>query len=440
VGAVDAGSQGQGAVRSRPQYTPTARELDDVELLRMGLFGSPGRFEGADGPTRLCLPPDVADSAQQAKGLEITDAEGVPLAIVSVEGTCPTCEGHVGVIGPVRPLRGNSRRAFHELYVSPSASRTELADETVTVPVDAPLTEDDLSAIKALNRPVLFLVLAGFDTPRGMSAPGLIRATLTAAEEFDDATVFAVPLASRPNVRSDDTFRKQVVDAYAPGADVWWPTGRGDVAGAIARVVESDRPTGLDRGVVIFFTGLSGSGKSTLAQALCNRLIETGGRTVTLLDGDRVRRNVSRGLTFSREDRERNIERIAWIAAEVARHGGMAVCAPIAPFDGTRKTARAMAAEVGADFALIHVATPLEVCEARDRKGLYQRARRGEVADFTGISSPYEIPADADLVIDTSEQTVEEALTTLNAFLVDRGWLPKQVDDKVDRAHATGGA
>jgi sulfate adenylyltransferase len=439
VGGVVAESNGRGAARSRPQFTPTARELDDVELLRMGLFGSPGRFEGADGPTRLCLPPEVAERARQAMGLEITDAEGVPLAIVSVEGICPTCEGHVGVIGPVRPLRGNSRRAFDRLYVSPSASRTGLPDETVTVPVDGPLTEDDLVAIRSLNRPVLFLVLAGFETPKGMSAPGLIRATLAAADQFDDATVFAVPLASRPNVRSDDTFRKQVVDAYAPGPDVWWPTGRGTVGGAVAQVLESDRPTGLDRGVVIFFTGLSGSGKSTLAQALCNRLIETGGRSVTLLDGDRVRRNVSRGLTFSREDRELNIERIAWIAAEVARHGGMAVCAPIAPFDHTRKVARAMASEVGADFALIHVATPLEVCEARDRKGLYQRARRGEVADFTGISSPYEVPADADLVIDTSGQSVDDALGTLTAFLVERGWLPRPRADEVNPAHATGG-
>jgi len=390
----------------------------------MGLFGSPGRFEGADGPTRLCLPPDVAESAQRAKGLEITDAEGVPLAIVSVEGTCPTCEGHVGVIGPVRPLRGNSRRAFRKLYVAPSASRTGLSNETVTVPVDRPLTDADLEAIKALNRPVLFLVLAGVETPRDMSAPGLIRATLAAAELVDEATVFAVPLASRPNVRSDDTFRKQVVDAYAPGPDVWWPTGRGEVSGTVARVVESDRPTGLDRGVVVFFTGLSGSGKSTLAQALCNRLIESGGRSVTLLDGDRVRRNVSRGLTFSREDRELNIERIAWIAAEVARHGGMAVCAPIAPFDRTRKVARAMAADVGADFALIHVATPLEVCEARDRKGLYQRARRGEVADFTGISSPYEAPNDAELVIDTSKVSVTDALGEVLSFLTARGFLP----------------
>ncbi len=424
VGGLGPERHGREAARSRPQFTPTARELDDVELLRMGLFGSPGRFEGADGPTRLCLPPDVAASAQQAKGLEITDAEGVPLAIVSVEGTCPTCEGHVGVIGPVRPLRGNSRRAFSRLYVSPSASRTGLPDETVTVPVDSPLTDDDLTSIRALHRPVLFLVLAGVETPKDMSAPGLIRATLAAAEQFDDATVFAVPLASRPNVRSDDTFRKQVVDAYAPGPDVWWPTGRGTVGGTIARVVESDRPTGLDRGVVVFFTGLSGSGKSTLAQALCNRLIETGGRTVTLLDGDRVRRNVSRGLTFSREDRELNIERIAWIAAEVARHGGMAVCAPIAPFDRTRKAARAMAAEVGADFALIHVATPLEVCEARDRKGLYLRARRGEVAEFTGISSPYEAPDDADLVIDTSKLSVTDALGDVWSFLIAHGFLP----------------
>jgi len=390
----------------------------------MGLFGSPGRFEGADGPTRLCLPPDVAESAQQAKGLEITDAEGVPLAIVSVEGTCPTCEGHVGVIGPVRPLRGNSRRAFRKLYVAPSASRTGLPQETVTVPVDGPLTEADLDAIRALDRPVLFLVLAGVETPRDMSAPGLIRATLAAADQVDDATVFAVPLASRPNVRSDDIFRKQVIDAYAPGPDVWWPTGRGEVGAKIAQVVESDRPTGLGRGVVVFFTGLSGSGKSTLAQALCNRLIESGGRTVTLLDGDRVRRNVSRGLTFSREDRELNIERIAWIAAEVARHGGMAVCAPIAPFDRTRKVARAMAAEVGADFALIHVATPLEVCEARDRKGLYMRARRGEVADFTGISSPYEVPTDADLIVDTSSLSVADALNDVWSFLIARGFLP----------------
>ena len=131
---------------------------------------------------------------------------------------------------------------------------------------------------------------------------------------------------------------------------------------------------------------------------------------MTLLDGDRVRRNLSRGLSFSKEDRETNIERIAWVAAEVARHGGMAVCCPIAPFDRTRKLARQMAEEGGAAFVLVHVATPIEVCANRDPKGLYARAMRGEIADFTGISSPYEEPDDADLRIDASVDQPGESL------------------------------
>lgn len=392
----------------------------------MGLFGSPGRFEGAEGPMRLCLPPDVAASAAEAQGLEITDAEGVPLAIVSVEDTAPTCVGHVGVVGPVRPLRGNSRRAFQDLYVSPSASRTRLSPDTVTVPVDAPLTDEDLTALKELGRPLLFLVMAGFESPKGVSAPGLIRATLAAARQLPEVTVIAVPLALRPTVRDDDKFRAEVVEAYAPGSGIWWPTGSGSVTGPVAEVVEEDRPTGLRRGAVVFFTGLSGSGKSTLAHELCNHLVETGGRTVTLLDGDFVRRNLSRGLTFSRADREANVERIGWVAAEIARHGGLVVACPIAPFEGARANARAMATDVGADFVLIHVSTPLEVCESRDRKGLYARARRGEIPDFTGISSPYELPTDADLSIDTSTVTVDQAIDDLVSFLIKRGLLPAE--------------
>jgi hypothetical protein len=111
------------------------------------------------------------------------------------------------------------------------------------------------------------------------------------------------------------------------------------------------------------------------------------------LDGDVVRRNLSAGLTFSREDRETNIRRIGWVAAEISRHGGVAVCSPIAPFDATRQDVRAMTAAAGGAFFLVHVATPLEECERRDRKGLYAKARRGEIPDFTGISSPYEEPA-----------------------------------------------
>ena len=121
---------------------------------------------------------------------------------------------------------------------------------------------------------------------------------------------------------------------------------------------------------MIFFTGLSGSGKSTVARDLRDALAERGDRTVSLLDGDRVRRLLSAGLTFSRADRDLNIVRIGYVAAEVARHGGIAICAPIAPYASARAAVREMAAAAG-DFLLVHVATPLEVCEARDRKGLY---------------------------------------------------------------------
>ena len=151
----------------------------------------------------------------------------------------------------------------------------------------------------------------------------------------------------------------------------------------------------------MFCTGLSGSGKSTLARDLRDALLERGDRTVSLLDGDLVRRLLSAGLTFSREDRDLNIARIGFVATEVARHGGIAICAPIAPYAAARAGVRRMVSEVG-DFVLVHVSTPLEVCEARDRKGLYAQARAGVIGSFTGISDPYEEPDDADLVIDTS--------------------------------------
>lgn len=136
-----------------------------------------------------------------------------------------------------------------------------------------------------------------------------------------------------------------------------------------------------------------------------------------------VRRLLSAGLTFSRADRDLNIRRIGYVAAEITRHGGVAVCAPIAPYAATRAEVRAMVEETG-DFFLVHVATPLEVCEARDRKGLYAKARAGEIPEFTGISDPYEEPADADLVVTTEDRTVEESVAEVLAALRAGGWLP----------------
>jgi sulfate adenylyltransferase len=154
-----------------------------------------------------------------------------------------------------------------------------------------------------------------------------------------------------------------------------------------------------------------------------DRILEQGARTVTSLDGDVVRRNLSAGLTFSKEDRETNIRRIGWVAAEISRHGGLAVCSPIAPFDSTRQDVRGYVDDAGGAFFLVHVATPLEECERRDRKGLYAKARRGEIPEFTGISSPYEEPADADVRVDTTGRSIDEALEDVIAGLREAGYL-----------------
>jgi len=189
----------------------------------------------------------------------------------------------------------------------------------------------------------------------------------------------------------------------------------------VADELRRSHPPRLQQGLTIFFTGLSGSGKSTLASSLRARLLERG-RAVTLLDGDLVRQHLSSELGFSREHRDLNIQRIAFVASEVTRHGGVAVCAPIAPYDAARKEARRLIEGQGA-FVLVHVSTPLEVCEARDRKGLYAKARAGLVKEFTGISDPYEPPADAELVIDTSALDRDAALDTLVTYLEREGFL-----------------
>lgn len=177
------------------------------------------------------------------------------------------------------------------------------------------------------------------------------------------------------------------------------------------------------RGFTVFFTGLSGSGKSTIANALRVKLLEQGGRSVTLLDGDLVRKNLSSELGFSKEHRDLNVMRIGYVASEISKHGGVAICAPIAPYDATRKNVREMVEESGAKFILVHVATPLEACEARDRKGLYAAARAGKIKEFTGISDPYEEPVDADIVINTVDETPEQSAQEVLLYLEKQGLL-----------------
>lgn len=167
-------------------------------------------------------------------------------------------------------------------------------------------------------------------------------------------------------------------------------------------------PPRANQGFTVFFTGLSGSGKSTVANALMVKLMEMGGRPVSLLDGDVVRKHLSSELGFSKEHRDINIKRIGYVASEITKNGGIAICAPIAPYTATRRAVREMV-EAGGAFVEVHVATPLEECERRDRKGLYKLAREGKIKEFTGISDPYEEPANPELRVDTTDIDVDSA-------------------------------
>ena len=314
-----------------------------------------------------------------------------------------------------------------------TAAARQLPPSTVVVPVPLPPRSDPAEELRARA-----VVAAAYGATRLLVDAGGARDSSSRSAEGDfDLAKFGIELQAEGEW------------AYDPVAEVWRPLGliepgleRGELSdgelGALldsggpvpawqlsAAVVEElrrARPPRARRGVVVFFTGLSGSGKSTLAKDLRDALLERGDRTVSLLDGDLVRRLLSAGLTFSREDRDLNIARIGFVAAEIARHGGIAICAPIAPYAAARAGVRRMVAEVG-DFVLVHVSTPLEVCEARDRKGLYAQARAGIIGSFTGISDPYEVPDDADLVIDTSVVSRADAVAAVLAYLTRGGWL-----------------
>ncbi|MGH9685838.1 MAG: bifunctional sulfate adenylyltransferase/adenylylsulfate kinase [Candidatus Acidiferrales bacterium] len=190
----------------------------------------------------------------------------------------------------------------------------------------------------------------------------------------------------------------------------------------VARELRRSYPPRHRQGFTVFFTGLSGAGKSTIANVLLVKLLEMGGRPVTILDGDIVRKNLSSELGFSREHRDLNIRRIGFVASEITRNGGIAICAPIAPYDAVRRQVRDLIQPHGG-FILVHLSTPLEICESRDRKGLYAKARAGLVQKFTGISDPYEVPQDAEIAVDTTALTPEEAAQQIFLHLQRMGFI-----------------
>jgi len=223
-----------------------------------------------------------------------------------------------------------------------------------------------------------------------------------------------VPAGVRPEVLSDADLRNRL----SRGEDIpeWFTFP--EVCDELRRT----NPPRSRQGFTVFFTGLSGAGKSTIAKALLAKLLELGTRPVTLLDGDIVRKHLSSELGFSKEHRDINIRRIGYVASEITKNGGIAICAPIAPYESVRREVREMTEAFGG-FVLVYVNTPLEICEQRDRKGLYVKARKGLIQNFTGISDPYEPPLGAEVVVNTTEITPEEAAQTVILRLEADGYI-----------------
>jgi sulfate adenylyltransferase len=433
-------------------------------------------------PTSLLAGVDLGNPLRRA--LIVTDTEGAPVAAVDVVDAWPTRDGMSGIGGLVRRIGEPNRGPFKALRRTPEEVRQQLPDgRVVGVLADQPLHRPQLAQIvhatRTLQAHLVVLIQVAEPNRDGLSPEALVRCVLAARDRLPPATIVAVPLRRRRDEIRDALARARVAQAYGvthllaagpglsgggprvlvprelayDGRDGQW-RGRDDIPlrnqraplaeaeiddlldrgfplpewhtpPAVAKELARARPPRRYRGLVVFFTGLSGSGKSTIARGVAAALREAGDRTVTVLDGDIVRRELSAGLGFSKADRDANIRRVGWVAAEIARHHGLAICCPIAPYAQARAEARAMARAAGAGFVLVWVSTPLEVCERRDRKGLYARARAGTVTGLTGVDDPYEEPTDPDLVIDTTAQPVEEAVEQVLAHLDEHGWVER---------------
>lgn len=455
-------TQGDPRLLALPEMTASPLVLRDVEAFLLGLLEDQHVLGGpvGTGDTGSFAALEGAD-ANPSGGILIRDEEHTPIAALT---DLHDVRGGATVQGRLVPVRRRESGQRIELALS----RAELSQQptgvvTALLVLDRPPTTADapaLDQVLSAGTETLWVVVP--DTPDNT----LPLSTVVAAVETWLASVGAEPSTAEPGVYSradqqtirlrtapigwrDPTSDRALVtrleatlgvanscwlrsDDVSPGAQQWQTilttleqgTARSldGVTDDIARILLRWKPARARRGVTLMFTGLSGSGKSTVARGVAHWLQTHTDRSVTLLDGDVVRQMLSSGLGFDRAGRVANVRRIGFVAAAVTRHGGVAICAPIAPYAETRAEVRTMVEAVG-DFLLVHVNTPIEVCEGRDLKGLYARARAGTLPEFTGVSDPYEEPRDAVVRIDTSVTDTSEAVTAVVSLLRDGGWL-----------------
>ncbi|MGL4175612.1 MAG: adenylyl-sulfate kinase, partial [Dermatophilaceae bacterium] len=426
-----------GAIRGGPP-APGARVL-----LRLGRDdGTPPTRTDSPGSLAGTSASDERAGAAVAREVMLVDEESTPIATLVVDGRLPTGARGALLLGRLVPERVRESGS-----AEPRVDAATLAAGWDHVVVLArPLTEDD--AELPTGATVLVLVPDNPAATDGIPTSAAVELARDATAHLGDGVVIrTAPLRWR-DPASDRALAGLLAATTGAPVDLRHPAPEVDPAAVSWLRVRADLETAVDdaplpglngpataalrrwrpprhrRGLVVMFTGLSGSGKSTLARSVRDALA-AGTRTVGLLDGDVVRRLLSSGLGFDRAGREQNVRRIGFVATEAARHGGLVLCAPIAPYRSTRAEVRRMVRDVG-DFVLVHVSTPLEVCEQRDLKGLYAAARAGRIPEFTGVSDPYETPDDADLVVDTSRTSVADATALVITHLREQGWLPEE--------------
>lgn len=409
-------------VLHEPSHSLNYDVLDTMELLLGGLLGTASYVLPGRGPSDLpiepllSVPAGVAEKAKASGALMLADPDGTPLARLEVTSSEAATPGTVYLAGSLSRLQTPEHSAARDLRI--------------TAPFDLPGTAAPLVAAfdRAPTAEQLALAVAAAQESQAQLRLVAVSATGDATDNDLAKLLGAVRACAQP-LKNAQANLLVVPDFASPT-----PDGAGSIADYVLLRLGAHRllnftsphhstpsqprfsPQG---GLVLLFTGLSGSGKSTLARAVVERLQTVDDRQAILLDGDDVRRFLTAGLGFTREDRNTNVERIGWVASLISSAGGLAVCAPIAPFEESRKRVREFAEQAG-QYILVHVSTPLEVCEQRDRKGLYAKARAGLIPDFTGIDSPYDEPADADYVVDTSVTSVVDATDAVLKLVAQR--------------------
>jgi adenylyl-sulfate kinase len=376
-----------------------------LDLLAIGALAPRTGFDRT-----LALPADRGFSVGER--VAVRDSYNERLAILAVaEDLCGSLAGTVEIIQRPR------WRGFPALRKTCAEVKAELAGRPALAWMIDELPEAYAeAAVRAACREagsVPLMQIVTHCAPPELDLFTRVRAALAVAERLG-AVVQLLSLSSR-----DQKVREAIARNCGASGVIHPPRG-GGLSPDVAAIAEPARPPKKASGFCVWFTGLPSSGKSSIAQELAT-MLEERGRRVTLLDGDVVRTHLSKGLGFSREDRDTNILRIGWVAAELARHGAAVICAAVSPYEAAREQARQM---VGADrFFLIHVDTPLEICESRDVKGFYARARAGAIQGFTGAGDPYEPPSNPALRLEWAEITPGENAARVLGLLNGAGFL-----------------